>query len=163
MKFSHQMTYDAAAGGRGPMLADPAFRREGLRRDARARRRAVTVDGAGAGMRVVVDQTQPADGIPSFAKKFVGDEIQIVQRETWQSTHRRASLDRGDPRQARRLRGTITLAADGDGHPVETVAGDVKVQIPMRRRQARGPDRRPARAGAQAEERVGRAWLAGDR
>ena len=43
----------------------------------------VRIDGAGPGMKVVVDQTQPAHGIPSFAKKFVGDEIQIVQRESW--------------------------------------------------------------------------------
>ena len=36
-------------------------------------------------MEVTIDQVQAADGIPSFAKKFVGDEINIVQAETWAS------------------------------------------------------------------------------
>ena len=39
-------------------------------------------------MEVVIDQVQAARGIPSFAQKFVGDEINIVQRETWASIGR---------------------------------------------------------------------------
>ena len=45
-------------------------------------------------MTVLVDQTQPANGIPSFAKKFVGDEIQIVQREEWSARRRRRCSSR---------------------------------------------------------------------
>ena len=66
------------------MLADPEFREEVceqqhvLRGDGLRRRRR-------DGMEVTIDQVQAAAGIPSFAKKFVGDEINIVQTETWTS------------------------------------------------------------------------------
>ncbi len=82
MKFSHQMTYDAPPTEVRAMLADPAFR-EKVCAAMKATRHDVSVEESGSGMTVLVDQTQPANGIPSFAKKFVGDEIQIVQREEW--------------------------------------------------------------------------------
>ena len=111
------------------MLADPAFREQvcaAMRVDpARRHRRRRTAPACGS------SSTRPSrpTGIPSFAKKFVGDEIQIVQREEWRSATS-AVAARGDPRQARHLNGTITLAADGD-RTVETVAGDIKVKVPL--------------------------------
>ena len=76
MRFSHEMHYDAAPEEVATMLADRTFR-EKVCEAMDSTRFDVSVDGEGEGMEVVVDQTQKAAGIPSFAKKFVGDAIQI--------------------------------------------------------------------------------------
>jgi hypothetical protein len=67
MKFSHDLAYDAAPEAVAAMLADPAFR-EAVCAALHVLRHEVSVQGAGAGMQVVLDQTQPAKGIPSFAR-----------------------------------------------------------------------------------------------
>ena len=160
MKFSHSMTYDAAPEAVAQMLADPAFRQKVC--DAvHAVRRAVTVDGAGKGMEVVVEQTWPSDRMPGFAKKIVGDEINIVQRETWQSSTD-ASLDVAVPGKPGGFAGTITLTPQGGGTQ-ETVAGEVKVRIPLVGGKLEGLIGDMLERALKTEERVGRAWLAGDR
>ena len=42
-------------------------------------------------MSVEIDQIQAAQGIPGFARKFVGDEINIVQTEDWTAPGRATS------------------------------------------------------------------------
>ncbi len=80
------LTYDAPASAVAAMLADPAFREDVveaqhvLRHDVK-----VTGDPAAGSGTVMVEQVQSATGLPSFARKFVGDEIEIVQDETWTS------------------------------------------------------------------------------
>ena len=72
---------------------------------------------------MTVDQTQSSDRIPGFAKKFVGDEIQIVQDERW-SNPQQATLELAIPGKPGHLKGGITLASNGSG-TVETVTGEV--------------------------------------
>lgn len=160
MKFSHRMTYDAAPADVLKMLSDPAFR-EKVCEAMHAVRRDVSIDGAPEGMAVVVDQTQPAKGIPSFAKKFVGDEIHIVQKESWAGATS-ASLAVQIPGKPGDFKGAIDLAGDTDG-TVETVAGDIKVKIPMIGGKLEGLIADLLRSALKSEQRVGRAWLAGDR
>ena len=155
------MTYDAAAGRRARDAGRPGLPREGVRRDARPCAATSASTAAGAGMKVVVDQTQPADGIPSFAKKFVGDEIQIVQRETVDGAAAGATLIVEIPGKPGDSRARSTLAADGGG-TIETRRRRHQGEDPADRRQARGPDRRPAQAGA-ADRGAGRPGLAGRR
>jgi hypothetical protein len=158
MKFSHQITYDAPPADVRAMLADPAFRKE-VCAAMRAMRSEVDITEEGAGMTVVVDQTQPAKGIPSFAKRVVGDELRIVQRETWKGDSS-ADLAIGIPGKPGEFRGTVELAGDGDG-TVETVAGDIRVKVPMVGGKLEGLVGDLLRAGLEAEQRVGRAWLSG--
>ncbi len=160
MKFSHTMTYDAPPADVAAMLADPAFR-EKVCTAGDSVRHEVSIDGSGSGMKVVVDQTQPADGIPSFAKRFVGDEIQIVQRESWKN-ETKASLTVEIPGKPGDFKGDIALDADGDGTR-ETVAGEIKVKIPMVGGKLESLIGDLLRKALKSEERVGRAWLAGDR
>ncbi len=160
MKYSHQMTYDASPTEVRAMLADPAFR-EKVCAAMHATRHDVTVEESGSGMTVLVDQTQPADGIPAFAKKFVGDEIQIVQREEWGGATS-SSLLVEIPGKPGALNGSIALAADG-GRTVETVSGDIKVKIPMIGGKLEGLIGDLLTSALKTEERVGRAWLAGKR
>ena len=84
MKFSHEIQYTAAADDVYAMLAEQAFR-EQVCDACHAVDRTVQITPSADGMDVVVDQTLPGDGIPSFAKKLVGDRIQVVQSERWTS------------------------------------------------------------------------------
>ncbi len=160
MKFSHQLTYDAAPSEVHKMLADPAFR-EKVCAAMHAVRHDVSIEQSGSGMQVLVDQTQPAKGIPSFAKKIVGDQIQIVQREAW-ADDASASLVLEIPGKPGGMTGSIALAADGDG-TAETVAGDIVVKIPMVGGKLERLIADLLSSALRAEERVGRAWLAGER
>jgi hypothetical protein len=175
MRFTHELSYDAAPDRVREMLGDPAFR-ERVCEAMHASRHTVSVDGA----TVVVDQTQPARGIPSFAKRFVGDEIRIVQRETW-SDAATASLTLEIPGKPGTFEGTLTLAAgaagaagdgaagaagaagDGAAGTVESVTGEVRVRVPMVGGKLEGLVGDLFRTALQTEQRVGRAWLSGDR
>ena len=72
MKFSHQMKYDAPPADVHAMLADPTFR-EKVATAGGAFEHDVRISPNGDGMSVVVDQKQHDHGIPSFAKKVVGE------------------------------------------------------------------------------------------
>ena len=160
MEFSHELAYDADLEAVAAMLAAPAFR-EKVCAQLHVLRHEVSVDGTGAGMAVVIDQTQRAKGIPGFAKKFVGEEIRIVQRESWQDAAG-ASLGLEIPGKPGAFTGTIALSETGDG-TVESVTGDVKVKIPMVGGKLESLIGDLLRNALKTEQRVGRAWLAGDR
>lgn len=131
-KLSHDLTYDASLTEVGEMLMDPAFREEVC--DAQgAIRRTVTVGPKAAGTEVVVDQVQPAQGIPGFARKFVGDEINLVQTEQWSdidSVIQGGTVDVVIPGKPGQMRGNIRLRESG-GTTTETVEMEIKVSIPL--------------------------------
>jgi len=161
MEFSHDMTYDAAPEEVAAMLADPAFR-EQVCQAMGSTHSDVTVDGAaGDGMRVLVDQTRPTTGVPSFAKKLVGDEVRIVRRESW-TEKLGADLTIDVPGRPATFAGAIALVAR-DGRTVAAVTGEITVRIPMLGGRLEGLVADVLRHAFRAEERVGRAWLAGDR
>ena len=60
-------------------------------------------------MTVVIDQVQPAEGIPGFARKFVGDEINLVQTETWLDAEN-ARVEVVIPGKPGEMTGTINLS-----------------------------------------------------
>jgi hypothetical protein len=158
MEFSHDMSYDAPPEEVLKMLADRSFR-EQVCEAMESTRWDVSIDGAGEGMDVVVDQTQKAAGIPSFAQKFVGNSIQIVQRESWTSDTA-ADLDLEIPGKPGYLKGQIRLAVDGEG-TVETVSGDLKVKVPVVGGKLEDLIAGLLRSALRTEEKVGRAWLSG--
>jgi hypothetical protein len=159
VKFSHQLRYDAAPADVYAMLGDAAFRQKACAA-AGAVRHDVSIVPDGAGMRVRLDQTQPAKGIPPFAAKFVGDEIQIVQNELW-SGPAAADFTLEIPGKPGRCAGTITLAEDGSGGTVESVAGDLKVNIPLVGGKLEAMIVDLIKAAMRSEESVGRSWLSG--
>ena len=160
MKFSYDLVYDAPPADVHAMLADPAFR-EKVCTSQHAVRHEVTITPGASGMVVVVDQTLPGRGIPSFAKKVIGDEIQIVQTEQW-SGETGAGLDLGLPHKPAKVDGRIDLAETGSG-TVETVSGEVKVSLPFIGGKLEKLIADMLGAAIRNEERVGRRWLAGER
>lgn len=156
MKFSQEIRYAADADAVYAMLRDQVFREEVCEAGG-ALAHAVRITPSDAGMTVVVDQTMPAEGIPSFAKKFVGDKIQVVQKETWTSPSG-ADLDVSIPGKPGHMRGTITLT-EADGETVETVAGEIKVSIPLVGGKLEGLIGDLLASALRREGKVGAAWL----
>lgn len=156
--FSHEMRYDGATPEQVYAMLSTAEFREQVCEYQRFPRRTVTITPAGAGMSVKVDQFRPAHEVPSFAKKLVGDEINIVQEESWSSpTHGRLQVT--IPGKPGEMKGTITLAGDATG-TTETVSVDVKVSIPLIGGKLEGFIADMLVKALKAETKVGRGWLA---
>ena len=127
-QIRHELTYDAPLTDVAAMLADPAFRQEVCTYQG-VLRSEVAVDQSGTNTVVTIDQVQTAQGIPSFAAKFVGDEIRIVQTETWRSADH-ADVEVTIPGKPGEMTGTATLA-ESDGATTETVDLTIRVGIPL--------------------------------
>lgn len=110
------------------MLSNPVFREEVCERQ-RYPKRTVTISPSGDGMKVTVDQYRPATEVPSFARKFVGEEINILQEENW-SSPTDAALAVTIPGKPGSMIGTVALRGH-DGGTTETVEVEVKVNIPL--------------------------------
>jgi len=127
-RLVHEMVYDAPMTEVAAMLADPAFREEVCERQG-VISALVSIDSNDAGMQVTIDQVQSARGIPSFARKFVGEEINIVQEESW-STPTECDITVTIPGKPGEMTGTARLTQSG-GTTTETVEMTIKVNIPL--------------------------------
>lgn len=160
MHFHQELEYDASPAEVYAMLSDPTFR-EAVCEAGASVRHEVSITPRGEALSVTVDQVQPAEGIPSFAKKIVGDEIEIQQREEWSSATD-ASLEVSIPHKPGHLKGTVTLRENGSG-TVETVDAEIKVHIPMLGGKLEKLIADMLGSALRSEQRVGKAWLAGNR
>lgn len=157
-RIVHELKYDAPLAEVAAMLADPAFREE-VCVATRAIRYDVAINGKqGDPMDVVIQYAQPTEGIPSFAKKFVGGEVEIRQAESW------TSLDHGDihvtiPGKPGEMVGTAILS-EADGVTTETVTLDITVKIPLVAGKIEGLIGKILGSALRAENRTGVAWLA---
>ena len=157
-KLSYDLTYEASLTDVGEMLMDPAFREEVC--DAQgAIRHTATVGPKAAGMEVVIDQVMPAQGIPGFAKKFVGDEINLIQTEQW-SDIETGAVEVVIPGKPGQMRGTIRIRESG-GTTTETVAMEIKVSIPLVGGKIESLIADLLRKALRAENSVGRDFLSG--
>lgn len=159
MRYHFELKYDASPEDVYAMLAEPSFRERTVEAQ-RGRDYTVTVEPSGDGMSVVVDQNRPSDDLPGFARKIVGDQINIVQKESW-SDHANAGLDVAIPGKPGRLKGSITLDGDDSGS-VQVIDGDLKVSVPVLSGKLEKLISDLLDASLRAEQKVGHAWLAGD-
>lgn len=119
-----ELTYDASLEEVAAMLTDRTFRELVLER-MRVVRGSVTVEGGV----VTIEQVQSSSGLPSFATRLVGDEIRIVQVESWRTTER-ADVDIAIPGKPGEMAGTATLVESG-GRTTERVDLEVTVRVPL--------------------------------
>jgi hypothetical protein len=140
------------------MLATPAFR-EKVCDAIGVLRKTVQIERDGEGMTATIDQVQEAKGIPGFAKKFVGDEINIVQSEDWTSPEK-GNIHVSIPGKPGEMTGTALLTEDPDG-TTETVNMTVKVNIPLVSGKIEGLIADLLSKALRAEHKVGVKWLAG--
>ena len=155
-RLTHQLTYDAPMADVAEMLADTSFREE-VCEFQRVKRAMVSIDSDDNGMEVTIDQVQAAQGIPSFAKKFVGDEINIVQREYW-SSPTEGDISVTIPGKPGEMAGTARLSESG-GVTTETVDMTVKVNIPLVGGRIEGLIADLLLKALKAENMVGREYL----
>jgi hypothetical protein len=155
-RLKHDLTYDAPAADVHAMLADQTFREE-VCAEQGVLRAQVSVEPDGDGMEVVIDQVQAADGIPSFARTFVGDEINIVQRESWTSPMH-GDIAVTIPGKPGEMKGTARLAESG-GVTTETVDLTIKVNIPLLGGKIEGLISDLLLKALKVENRVGRDYL----
>ncbi|KQW49240.1 hypothetical protein ASC77_11165 [Nocardioides sp. Root1257] len=127
-RLTHTMTYDAPLAAVGAMLDDPAYRAEVIEAQG-GLRGTFEMETSGDVTTAVVDQVQPAEGLPSFAKRLVGSEINIVQREEWTSESY-ADLHVTIPGKPGQMAGSISLV-ESDGTTTETVEVEITVNIPL--------------------------------
>lgn len=157
-RIVHELTYEAPLEAVAAMLADPAFREE-VCVAMRCTRYDVSVEGVqGDPMKVRLEYSQPTDRVPSFAKKFVGAEVDIVQSETW------TSREHGDihvsiPGKPGEMTGTAVLT-ESDGVTTETVTLDIAVRIPLVAGKIEALIGKLLGSALRAENRTGVAWLA---
>ncbi len=155
-RLRHELNYDAPMTDVAEMLADPSFREEVCEFQG-VKRAMVSIDSDDNGMEVTIDQVQAAQGIPSFAKKFVGDEINIVQQESWESpTDGKITVT--IPGKPGEMTGTARLAESG-GVTTETVEMSVKVNIPLVGGKIEGLIADLLLKALKAENKVGRDYL----
>lgn len=118
-----EFEYAAPAEAVVHLLKDAAFR-ESVCEAQHATAYTVAVQGDVIDIRF----TQPVRGIPSFATKFVGDAVEIQQREIW--GERSATFEVTMPGRPGDITGTRHLSTEGDGTR-EVVSMTAKVGLPL--------------------------------
>jgi len=155
-RLKHELTYDAPMAEVAEMLADASFREEVCEFQG-VKRAMVSIDSDDNGMEVTIDQVQAAQGIPSFAKKFVGDEINIVQQESW-SSPTEGDITVTIPGKPGEMKGTSRLSESG-GVTTHAVDLDIRVGIPLVGGKIEGLIADLLLKALKAENKVGRDYL----
>ena len=152
-RLTKTLTYDASAEAVAAMLDDTGFREEVLERQ-RVVRGSVSIEGD----HVTIEQVRSADDIPSFARSFVGDEILIVQTESWTSPTS-ADVRLAIPGKPGEAVGTLELVESG-GTTTESIDLDLTVKIPLVGGKIEKLIAGIFSSALDVEQRVGREWLA---
>ena len=156
-RINHEMRYDGATPEQvHAMLADPKFR-EAVCEFTGFHQHAVTITPQGEAMTVLIDQHRPATEVPSFARKLVGEEINVLQEESWTSPTA-ASLSVTIPGKPGQMKGSIELKGDAGG-TTEVVAVEVKVNVPLIGGKLEGFVGDMLMKALRAETKVGREYL----
>jgi hypothetical protein len=162
MDFRHELRYDATAAEVFAMLADPGFRRKSAEAmGVVSMDVSITPAAAGEGMRVHIDQVQPTEGVPGFAKRFAGETTNAVQVEEW-SSGRQATISIETPGKPTSVTGTLELRESGDV-TTESMQAEIRVKVPLIGGRLERLMADLVAAGMDKEHAVGTAWLRGER
>jgi hypothetical protein len=131
MPLRFEFAFPAGVEAVHAVLTDPEFLREYA---YKTESRQVSVATAGAATRV--RRVMPTDGVPPFARPFLGDEVPVQEVVTWRPLQadgtRWADLAVhavAGSRQAR-LRGTLRLEPAGSGCRL-LADGELRVKVPL--------------------------------
>ena len=159
MRLHHELAYDAPPGDVLAMMADPLFW-DRVAEATGALSSTATVGTEGETTDVVIDQEQRVAGVPSFAKKFVGDSTRAITTQAWQGT--RATYTVETPGKPTSISGTAPIAENGTGSTL-TYDLDVKASVPLVGGKLEKLVVELTTEGFDKEQVVGAAWLAGER
>lgn len=84
---------------------------------------------------VVTRRRLPTEGFPDFAKRFVGESVDVIETQVWglaadEDGGHTASLHVEIPRTPVSMTGSVSLAAAGAGTE-HTVEGELKANVPF--------------------------------
>ena len=159
MRLRHELAYDAPPTEVRAMMTDPTFW-DKVADATGALSSTATVGTEGAATRVVVDQEQEVAGVPSFAKKFVGDSTRAITTQVW--TGNEATFVVETPGKPTSMSGTASIAENGSGSTL-TYDLEVRASVPLVGGKLEKLVVELTTAGFEKEQAVGAAWLAGDR
>ena len=158
MQLRHEITYAAPLADVFAMLSDPAFRQAAA--EAMGVISAdVSITPKGEGICVRIDQVQPTEGIPGFAKKFAGDTTRAVQAEEW-SSPAGGTISIETPGKPTSIKGTLSLV-ESAGRTTETLDVEVKVKVPLIGGKLESLMADLVTKGMDKEHAAGTSWLAG--
>ncbi|MBB5788501.1 DUF2505 domain-containing protein [Jiangella mangrovi] len=164
MDLNSELRFDADPATVFAMLTDEAYIAKKTTA-AKALRHEITVRRDGDGATIDLLRVMPPD-VPDFVRRFVGDTIDIRQKDVWKPANGDGSRDgtialemSGAPVKAT---GTMRLAANG-GSTVLTIKALLKASVPLVGGRIEQALHQGLTEAAKIEERVGRDWLAGNR
>lgn len=157
-RIQEDLRYDGATvGDVFEMLGTKEFR-EAVCDYQRVLHRTVTVNRAGETMSASIDQGHGTDRLPGFARKIVGEHINIVQTESW-TDGANGQITVTVPGKPGEMTGTAVLVADADG-VTEKVDMTVTVRLPLIGGKVEGLIADMLGKALRAEHAVGVRWLA---
>lgn len=157
-RLTQEIRYDGATPERvWAMQQQPEFR-DAVSEYQRYTRRDITITPSGAGMSVRIDQYRPATEAPAFAKKFVGDEINVLHEEEW-SSPTSGRLNVTIPGKPGSMTATVRVTSDDAGVTL-LVEGEVTAKIPLIGGKIEDFISGMFARALRAENKVGIKWLA---
>jgi hypothetical protein len=159
MRLRHELAYDAPPADVLAMMGDPLFwERVGEANDVVSWTPTVSTEGGAT--RVVIDEEQRTAGVPSFAKRIVGDSTRVVITQVWRGQE--ASYEIETPGKPTHVRGTATVSESGAGS-VLVYDLEVKASVPLIGGKLEKLVAELTTEGFDKEQVVGATWLAGER
>lgn len=154
MKFQHELTFAASLESVRAMLLDPAFW-DSVAQATGALSSSTTVNGT----ETVTEEDQKVVGVPSFAKKFVGESTRAIKTLNWNGD--KATFKVETPGKPTSLSGTATLKSAGATTTLRYDL-DVKATVPLIGGKLEKLVAELTVDGFKKEEAAGVAWLAGN-
>jgi hypothetical protein len=156
-RVNHTLTYPGTTvDAVFAMFGDPAYRKA-VGNYQHVQDFACDITPAGAGMKVRLEVAHGTDRIPSFAQRLVGQEIRLVQEESWGSPSS-ADIHVTIPGKPGEMNGTETLTQSGDD-VVQQVDLSIKVSIPLVGGKVEDLIAGFIGKAFDAENKVGKKWL----
>lgn len=157
MRLNRTLSYDAPAAEVVAMMQDPAFwDRVAVATDALASRTSVSM--TGEVVEVVTDQQQAVAGVPSFARKFVGESTQAIVTARWRGE--RAAYEVRTPGKPTSIDGSVAVTSRAGGSDV-VYDLEVKASVPLVGGKLEKLVCDLTGAGFDQEHAVGVTWLLG--
>lgn len=159
MKLRHELAYDAPPAAVLAMISDPLYW-DRVAEATGAVSSTATVGTEGETTRVIIDQEQEVVGVPSFAKKFVGDSTRAITTQVWHGDTATFAVE--TPGKPTSISGTASLTPNSSGS-VLVYDLEVKASVPLVGGKLEKLVVELTTAGFEKEQAVGAAWLAGER
>lgn len=154
-KLSVDLAYDAPIAAVSGMLADATFREQVC--DAQ---HALSKSVAVTGSTVSIRYAHAVRAVPGFAKKFVGDTIEVHQDEIWSDDFTSGDLKLSLPGKPGSVTGTARLSENGT-QTVESVTLTATVNVPLVSGKLEDLILSMFKKALEKEHEVGTRWLAG--